>query len=123
MARSIARWIHAVDAARSMRGVVEKAELCLLDMIGVAAAANDLPWSRQAAQYAAAMGGDRATLIGSPARASVAEAAFANATAAHGLVQEDMHTASVSHIGVVVWPTFLALAEEQRVTGRAFRRS
>jgi 2-methylcitrate dehydratase PrpD len=66
------------------------------------------------------MGGNRATLIGSPARASVAEAAFANATTAHGLVQEDMHTASVSHIGVVVWPTLLALAEVQRATGRAF---
>jgi 2-methylcitrate dehydratase PrpD len=119
LARAVARWIHAVDAAGLEAGVVEKAQLCLLDMIGVAAAANDLPWSRQAAQYAAAMGGNRATLIGSPARASVAEAAFANATAAHALVQEDMHTASVSHIGVVVWPTLLALAEVQRATGRA----
>ena len=120
LARAIARWIHAVDPAGLDAAVVAKAELCLLDMIGVAAAANDLPWSRQAAQYAAAMGGNRATLIGSPARASVAEAAFANATAGHGLVQEDMHTASVSHIGVVVWPTLLALAEVQRATGRAF---
>jgi 2-methylcitrate dehydratase PrpD len=120
LARAIARWIHAVDAAGLDEAVVAKAERCLLDMIGVAAAANDLPWSRQAAQYAAAMGGNRATLIGSPARASVAEAAFANATAAHGLVQEDMHAASVSHIGVVVWPTLLALAEVQRAAGRAF---
>jgi 2-methylcitrate dehydratase PrpD len=120
MARAIARWIHAVDAAGLDDPVVQKAQLCLLDMIGVAAAASELPWSRQAVQYAAAMGGNRATLIGSTARASVAEAAFANATAAHGLVQEDMHTASVSHIGVVVWPTLLALAEVQRATGRAF---
>src|SRR5262245_36782422 len=120
MARAIARWIGAVDAAALDASAIEKAQLCLLDAIGVAAAASDLPWSRQAAQYAAAMGGDRATLIGSSARASVAEAAFANATAAHGLVQEDMHTASVAHIGVVVWPTLLALAEVQRATGRAF---
>jgi 2-methylcitrate dehydratase PrpD len=118
MARSIARWVRDVDAASLDLHVVEKARLCLLDMIGVAAAASDLPWSRQAAAYAAEMGGDRATLIGSRARASVAEAALANATAAHGLVQEDMHTASVSHIGVVVWPTLLALAESQPATGR-----
>jgi 2-methylcitrate dehydratase PrpD len=123
LARAIARWIRAVDAAGLDARVVEKAELCLLDTIGIAAAANDLAWSRQAAQYAAAMGGNRATLIGSAARASVAEAAFANATAAHGLVQEDMHTASVSHIGVVVWPALLALAELQRATGRAFLAS
>jgi 2-methylcitrate dehydratase PrpD len=120
LARAIARWIHAVDAATLDEGVVDKARLCLADMIGIAVAANDLPWSRRAAQYAAAMGGDRATLIGQAARASAAEAAFANAAAAHGLVQEDMHTASVSHIGVVVWPTLLALAELQRATGRAF---
>jgi 2-methylcitrate dehydratase PrpD len=119
MARAIARWIHAMDAAALDEGVVEKAKRCLLDMIGIAAAANDLPWSRQAAEYAAAMGGSRATVIGRSERASVADAAFANATAGHGLVQEDMHTASVSHIGVVVWPTLLALAEVQRATGRA----
>ncbi len=118
MARSFARWIRDVDAANLDTRVVDKAKLCLLDMIGVAGAASDLPWSRQAAGYAAAMGGNQATLIGSRARASVAEAAFANATTAHGLVQEDMHTPSVSHIGVVVWPTLLALAESQRVTGR-----
>lgn len=120
LARAVARWIHALDPAALDARVVEKAELCLLDTIGVAAAASDLPWSRQAADYAAAMGGNRATLIGRPARASTAEAAFANATAAHGLVQEDMHTASVSHIGVVVWPTLLAAAELQRTAGRAF---
>ena len=119
MARAIARWLRGVDAAALDARVVEKARLCLLDMIGVAAAASDLPWSRQAAEYAAAMGGDRATLIGSQGRASVAEAAFANATAAHGLVQEDMHTASVSHIGVVVWPALLALAEAERTSGDA----
>jgi len=120
MVHAVAHWVHAVNAAALDARVVEKAALCLADMIGIAAAANDLPWSRQAAQYAAAMGGNRATLIGSSARASAAEAAFANATAGHGLVQEDMHTASVSHIGVVVWPTLLALAELQRATGRGF---
>jgi 2-methylcitrate dehydratase PrpD len=50
----------------------------------------------------------------------VADAAFANAVMAHGLVQEDMHTASVSHIGVVMWPTLLALAEHTRVSGEDF---
>ncbi|HSD54941.1 MAG TPA: MmgE/PrpD family protein [Burkholderiales bacterium] len=120
LARTIARWLRGVDAAVLDAAVTEKARLCLLDTVGVAAEASDLPWSRQAAGYAAAMGGDRATLIGSRSRASIAEAAFANATAAHGLVQEDMHTASVSHIGVVVWPALLALAEGERATGREF---
>ncbi len=36
---------------------------------------------------------------------------------AHGLVQEDMHTPSVSHIGVVVWPSLLALSEHASARG------
>lgn len=100
--------------------VVEKAKTCLYDMIGVAAQATDLPSSRHALDFAAAMGATTATLIGSKQRASVADAAFANAVMAHGLVQEDMHTASVSHIGVVVWPTLLALSESSAATGADF---
>jgi 2-methylcitrate dehydratase PrpD len=97
--------------------LVAKAKTCLADMIGVAAQAYDLPSSRQALELAIVMGGRQATLIGSRSRASVADAAFANAAMAHGLVQEDMHTPSVSHIGVVVWPTLLALSEHAKADG------
>lgn len=118
IARSIARWIGETRAAPLDAAAIEKAKTCLRDMIGIAAQAVDLPASRQAATLAAAMGGAQATLIGRPERASVADAAFANATLAHGLVQEDMHTASVSHIGVVVWPTLLAFSEVRKTSGR-----
>ena len=117
IARASARWIGATSTARLGGDVVEKAKTCLSDMIGVAAQAWDLPSSRQALGYAAAMGGSEATLIGCKERASVAEAAFANGAVAHGLVQEDMHTPSVSHIGVVVWPTLLSLSEHTAATG------
>ena len=120
IATSIARAIGEIDAGQLDCAVIEKAMTCLRDMIGIACQAFDLPTSRQASQYAVMMGGQQATLIGSAQRASVADAAFANATMAHGLVQEDMHTASVSHIGVVVWPALLALAEQQRASGEDF---
>ena len=55
-------------------------------------------------------------------RASAAEAAFANAVLGHGLVREDMHTGSVSHLGIVIFPTLLALAQTRRVTGPQFIR-
>jgi 2-methylcitrate dehydratase PrpD len=35
-------------------------------------------------------------------------------------VQEDMHTPSVSHIGVVVWPTLLSISEMKSASGRSF---
>jgi 2-methylcitrate dehydratase PrpD len=120
IATSIARAIGETDAARLDPAVIEKAKTCLRDMIGVACQAADLPSSLHASRFAAMMGGSAATLIGSAQRAGVADAAFANATMAHGLVQEDMHTASVSHIGVVVWPALLALAEHQRASGADF---
>jgi 2-methylcitrate dehydratase PrpD len=120
IARSSARWICGTSVEHLGDEVVEKAKTCLADMIGIAVQASDLPASRHAVAFAAAMGGDRATIIGSKQRTSLADAAFANAAMAHGLVQEDMHTASVSHIGVVVWPTLLALAENTRASGEDF---
>ena len=59
-------------------------------------------------------------MIGTLVRASAAEAAFANAVLGHGLVREDMHTGSVSHLGIVIFPTLLALSQTRKVTGRDF---
>ncbi|MFN2644111.1 MAG: MmgE/PrpD family protein [Burkholderiales bacterium] len=120
IARSSARWICGTSVEQLGDEVVEKAKTCLADMIGIAAQASDLPASRHAVAFAIAMGGNQATIVGSRQRASIADAAFANAVMAHGLVQEDMHTASVSHIGIVVWPTLLALAEYTRASGEDF---
>jgi 2-methylcitrate dehydratase PrpD len=38
----------------------------------------------------------------------------------HGLVREDMHSASISHLGIVVVPTLLALACHGQVAGSDF---
>ena len=52
-----------------------------------------------------------ATVIGASWPHRPADAAFANAVMGHGLVREDMHAGSISHHGIVVWPTLLALAQ------------
>jgi 2-methylcitrate dehydratase PrpD len=97
---------------------VEKLRICLLDFFACAFEARDLPWSRQAAGLAREPG--PASIIGRGERASVFQAAFANAVAGHGLVREDMHAGSVSHLGVVVLPTLLALAQTRKAAGLAF---
>ena len=94
----------------------EKLKICLLDFFACAIEARDLPWTRQAVGLAGEPG--PASIIGTARRASPFQAAFANAVAGHGLVREDMHAASISHLGVVVLPTLLALAESHRVDGR-----
>jgi 2-methylcitrate dehydratase PrpD len=99
--------------------VVAKVKIGLLDFLSCAFEARDLPWGCQAIRMASAASG-KATVIGTPVHSSPAEAAFANATLGHGLVREDMHPGAVSHLGVVIFPTLLALAQQQKASGRDF---
>ncbi|MDO5897532.1 MmgE/PrpD family protein [Agrobacterium sp. Azo12] len=88
-----------------------KAATCLADFISCAIEAADLPWSRQA--LAVAVGGNGpCAVIGEAATVGALDAAFANSVRGHGLVREDMHAGSISHMGVVVWPVVLALVAE-----------
>jgi 2-methylcitrate dehydratase PrpD len=98
---------------------IAKVKIGLLDMLSCAFEARDLPWGCQAIRMASAASG-KATVIGTPVSTSPGEAAFANATLGHGLVREDMHTGAVSHLGVVIFPTLLALAQQHKVSGRDF---
>ena len=99
--------------------VVAKVKIGFLDFLSCAFEARDLPWGCQAIRMASAASG-KATVIGTPVHTSPSEAAFANATLGHGLVREDMHAAAVSHLGVVIFPTLLALAQRQKASGRDF---
>lgn len=99
--------------------VVAKVKTGLLDFLSCAFEARDLPWGCQAIRIASGSAGV-ATVIGTDVRSSPGEAAFANATLGHGLVREDMHAGAVSHLGVVIFPTLLALAPQRKVAGRDF---
>src|ERR1700753_4363818 len=97
----------------------DKVSLCLLDFLACALEAHALPWARQAAALATD-GAGACTIVGTAKKESSIDAAFANAVAGHGLVREDLHTGSVSHLGVAVVPPLLALTQERRVDGRTF---
>jgi 2-methylcitrate dehydratase PrpD len=94
----------------------EKLKVCLLDFLACAFEASALPWARQA-QGLATVGAGPCSIVGTSIKAPAIDAVFANSVAGHGLVREDMHTGSVSHLGIVVLPPLLALAEQQRVDG------
>lgn len=96
---------------------IDKVKIALLDFLSCAYESLDLPPSRQAIEIAGRAGGGPAQVIGTRVRASAAEAAFANAVLGHGLVREDMHTGSVSHLGIVIFPALLALAQTRKVAG------
>ena len=120
------RMAHALvdyTYARLSPEVVAKAKLCVYDLLSSALTAGELPWSRQAAALArASSGGARhgTAIIGTGDIVSIADAAFANGVRSHGLVRDDMHVGSVSHLGTVLVPTLLALAENAHTSGKEF---
>lgn len=114
-----ARIVHgALHASPDVFGqaALAHARRCLLDYLSCAFEALPMPWSTQAAALAEPAAGG-AHVVGRAGPRALAQAAFANAVAGHGLVREDMHAGSVAHLGVVVWPAVLALAERHAVSG------
>lgn len=118
-AARLAAAARAVNAAMLSPAVIAKVKVCLRDLVGGACEARDLPWAVQARALAPAVR-TGASIIGHSRLAPAGDAAFANAVMGHGLVREDMHAGSISHLGIVVLPTLLALAQRRRVSGSAF---
>ena len=115
----LARAITRYGAANVPQAATDKVKLCLLDFLACAFEAHTLPWARQAAALATD-GAGPASIIGTALKVPAADAAYANSVAGHGLVREDMHTGSVAHLGIIVMPVLLALAQEKKIDGKAF---
>jgi len=120
LARRLARQGLACRPASLSPAALDKARICLLDYLSCAFEARDLPWCRQAVGRLTALPAGTpgaANVIAASLLAAPAEAAFANGVLAHGLVREDMHAGAIAHLGVVVWPSLLALAQRKPVSG------
>lgn len=107
-------------ASRPLDGTLAaKAARCLADHLRGCVEALSLPWAPAVGRMMAAVPDGRSLLWGSPRRLPPGDAAFANAILAHGLIQDDMHVPSGAHIGVVVIPALLALAQAESLSGPA----
>lgn len=116
LARRLAQAALAIDLDQFNVDVLAKAKNCLLDFLACTFEARHHPWSVQAIGIARQIE-NGSTIIGTDGAASPSDAAFANAVLGHGLVREDMHAASITHHGVVIWPTLLALSERTAMSG------
>jgi 2-methylcitrate dehydratase PrpD len=119
MAQALTRYSYA----RLSPEVLAKAKLCIYDLLSSALSAGGQPWSRQAAALARANSGSvphGAGIIGTSDIVSIHDAAFANGVLSHGLVRDDMHVGSVSHLGTVLVPALLALTETTQASGKDF---
>jgi 2-methylcitrate dehydratase PrpD len=114
LASSLAAFTSRLTTAVIPDDVAEHARLHLLDTLGCGIAASALgagaaPQLALGAQAAPAAPG--ATAIGVPTALSPHDAALVNGALCHGLDFDDTHAASICHVGAVVGPATLALAE------------
>jgi 2-methylcitrate dehydratase PrpD len=117
----MAHALAAYNFARMSPEVVAKAKLCVYDLLSSALAAGAQPWSREIVAVARRNSGGvahGAPIIGTGDVVSLHDAALANGTLSHGLVRDDMHVGSVSHLGTVLVPTLLSLAVSANASGK-----
>jgi len=111
--RALARFAAQTDARTLPPEVVEKSKACLLYGLAVGIACMRVGQPSQAAHAVAGAGA--ATRFFDDAKCDAAIAAFANGTLFHSRVQDDAHPAG--HVGVVVIPAALAMAEAVDASG------
>jgi len=101
--------------------VVERVQLHLLDVVGVALASASMDFGREIVAACRSLGGEGGcAVIGARIRAPAAWAALANGALAHGLDYDDTHQESVVHVSAGIAPAALAAAEEAAASGAEF---
>ena len=121
---SVIEQLAAYAAAESFdklpEAAVRAARRAVLDTLGVMlAGAPAVTAARVRAMLAHRRGAEEATVVGTPFRASVEDAALANGTAAHALDYDDVQASLSGHPSAPILAAALALGERQRSPGAA----
>ena len=92
-----------------------------LDYVRVASIGAEMPWSKWADAYMAALAGrGRAAVLFRLQRRDPVRAAFLNATYAGSIDADDTHVGAMLHPGAIVFSAALALADETGAGGKDF---
>ncbi len=119
VAEILAHWAAGLRYEDLPPAVVADCRLRLVDTLGVAIAAANLPIGAATRKAGAALGaGDEATILGDGARNTAANAALVNGTLAHAMDFDDTHNESVMHPSAPAVAAALAAAEAGRAGGR-----
>src|SRR5690606_18373456 len=108
---ALARYASGLTYDRLPAAVVEKAKVCILDAIGIAAggsASENAAVALRAARHLASDG--PATVWMSGERMRAIDAVLPNSVATHCILQDDWLQVSHSHIGAAVVPSAIAMA-------------
>jgi 2-methylcitrate dehydratase PrpD len=120
--RAIARFVSELAFEAIPPEVIARAKLLILDAFGCALYGAGLPWCRILQSELGALDATRACAVwGTAGRLSAPHAALANGTAVQGFELDDVHRAGVLHVGAVVLPALVAVAELRGgMSGREF---
>ena len=119
--KQLAEFVAGLQYADLTENAILQAKMCVEDIIGVAIAGESNQTHRLFSQALSGVlnhtGVSTIWGKGFP-KTSALEAATLNGSAGHVLDMDDLHNASIVHIGIVTIPTALAVAEELAADGR-----
>jgi 2-methylcitrate dehydratase PrpD len=116
--RGLAEFAATLDIGALPDQVVEHAKLSMLDTAGCGLQGSTLEWSRILRAFSESEGAaGESTVWGTPRQTAATQAAWLNATAAHGFEFDDVHMGAMFHPGAVTLPAALAIAECERASG------
>ncbi len=120
--RGVAGFVSGLRYEAIPREVRERAKLLVLDSLGCALYGAHLPWCRILQRTLKKLDGSGACRVwGTAQRLSAPHAALANGTQVQGFELDDVHREGVLHVGAVVLPALVAVAELRRgMSGREF---
>jgi aconitate decarboxylase len=120
--RGIAQFVSGLKYNAIPEEVRHRLKLLMLDSLGCALYGADLEWSRILQNKLSAVDSTRSCVIwGTNKKLSAPHAALVNGTQVQGFELDDVHRAGVLHVGAVVLPALLPLAEAKSgMSGKDF---
>jgi len=116
--RDIAGFVSGLRYGAIPAEVRERIKLLILDALGCALYGAHLEWCRILCDTLGRIDKDASCSVwGTSLRLSAPHAALANGTQIQGFELDDVHRAGVLHVGAVVLPALLAIAELRRNLG------
>jgi 2-methylcitrate dehydratase PrpD len=118
--RGVAEFVSGLRYDAIPREVRERLKLLVLDALGCALYGARLEWCRILQRTLGQLDASAACAVwGTAQRLSAPHAALANGTQVQGFELDDVHREGVLHVGAVVLPALLAVAELRRgISGR-----
>jgi 2-methylcitrate dehydratase PrpD len=113
--RAMAEFVAGLEYRAIPAEVRERIKLLILDALGCALYGAQLEWCRILHNTLSEVdGGESCVVWGTAKRFSAPHAALANGTQVQGFELDDVHRAGVLHVGAVVLPALIAVAELRR---------